>query len=167
MVTASTHSQLAWPTSWPTSRYVPVLLEQLATRTWLPADDPRQIMLAFELICTACLFTVKVSILLFYRRTFPVPSFQLAVKIVMAFEIVIPIVLCIVYLLQCRPLDYMWNRSLEGSCFNVKLYLQSTVIINVVSDFVVLFMPLPIIWGLRMSVGRKIAVSAMFALGTL
>lgn len=105
--------------------------------------------------------------LLFYRHTFPIRTFQLAVYGAMVLNVTMAVSVSLGYLSQCRPISYMWNKSIEGSCFDIRLYLRVTVILNLFTDFVVLLMPLPLVWRLQMTVGRKISISIMFLLGTM
>ncbi|KAI9754379.1 MAG: hypothetical protein M1815_005680 [Lichina confinis] len=126
-----------------------------------------QIILAFEVLLTICIFSIKFALLLFYRHTFPIRKFQLAVYGAMVLNVTMAVAISLGYLLQCRPISYMWDRSIKGSCFDIRLYLRITIILNLFTDFTVLLMPLPLVWRLQMTVGRKISISVMFLLGTM
>lgn len=66
---------------------------------------------------------------------------------------------------QCRPLSAAWTWSKEGQCFDlVTLFLASSPI-NVLSDLAILYMPLPIITGLRIERTAKIGLVLAFLCG--
>lgn len=52
-------------------------------------------------------------------------------------------------------------------CINGNTYFIVNQTFNVVMDFVILGLPLPIIWGLKRSWQDKVALSFVFALGGL
>lgn len=54
-----------------------------------------------------------------------------------------------------------------GHCLNVELLILVAAIINVVSDFTILILPMACIWGLQMGTKQKFGVSAVFAAGIL
>ena len=68
---------------------------------------------------------------------------------------------------QCHPRSKIWNMEEPGSCVDInKLYVASAVF-NLLSDVAMLSVPIFMIWGLQMSIRRKIGVSAIFATGGL
>uniref|UniRef100_A0A093XTU6 Heme A synthase n=1 Tax=Talaromyces marneffei PM1 TaxID=1077442 RepID=A0A093XTU6_TALMA len=109
--------------------------------------------------------TLKISIICFYRRVFSVPMFQ---KITMGLNCLIAAWGTGIFLacaLQCRPLNAFWDRSIDGHCFNLNTFIIVNQAFNVVMDFVILFLPIPMIWRLHMSTRDKIALNGVFALG--
>lgn len=82
--------------------------------------------------------------------------------------------MCIIFLLlglQCRPIHYYWTRySLTGThqgavCINLPAFYISTASITVVTDLLVLALPLWIFLGLKMKKKVKIMVLSLFFLG--
>ena len=68
---------------------------------------------------------------------------------------------------QCIPRSKIWNMEEPGTCVDInKLYVASAVF-NLLSDVAMLSVPIFMIWGLQMSIRRKIGVSAIFATGGL
>ncbi|KAK7757122.1 ATP-dependent RNA helicase [Diatrype stigma] len=65
----------------------------------------------------------------------------------------------------CSPIAYNWDRTIEGTCGNEGEAELAAATINMVLDVVIVAPPLPIIWGLKMRTGRKVAVSVTFGLG--
>ena len=72
---------------------------------------------------------------------------------------------------QCIPARALWEPELEASgqakCVNTTALFLSSGIIHILLDFTILVLPLQPIWKLRLSSGRKVALSGLFMLGTL
>lgn len=64
--------------------------------------------------------------------------------------------------LLCRPLAKTW---IPGMCGSTKDYVLANSIMNVSIDLLIIFLPMPLIWGLHMTTTRKIALTATFGLG--
>ncbi|KAL8646841.1 MAG: hypothetical protein Q9226_006690 [Calogaya cf. arnoldii] len=66
---------------------------------------------------------------------------------------------------QCTPREKIWNPSTAGTCINSLAGILSSAIVNSISDFILLILPLNMIWRLQMPVSKKWQVSAVFATG--
>jgi hypothetical protein len=69
--------------------------------------------------------------------------------------------------LQCRPVAKAWNHTIEGTCLNQARLYQAGAVINLVSDFVVIAIPLPTLWMLHMPPRQKMAVSLILSVGLM
>jgi hypothetical protein len=54
-----------------------------------------------------------------------------------------------------------------GTCIDIPKFFIGIAVPNIVTDFVLLAMPLPYIWGLHVKLPQKIAVMFVFVLGGL
>ncbi|RYP10038.1 hypothetical protein DL765_008237 [Monosporascus sp. GIB2] len=70
--------------------------------------------------------------------------------------------------LACIPRQMIWDKTMVGGhCINENnLYLAGTIV-NLVSDVTILILPQKIIWGLNLSLKRKIGLSFVFAIGLI
>ena len=69
---------------------------------------------------------------------------------------------------ECIPLDKAWNPKIKGGhCIDLQAASLAAGAVNVVSDFLILLLPMLAIWRLRMSPKQKIGISAVFATGFL
>lgn len=68
---------------------------------------------------------------------------------------------------QCSPIDKAWLASTPGSCVDTNLNLVITGSINVISDVLILLLPLWTIWHLELPVRAKLGVSVAFGAGIL
>ena len=68
---------------------------------------------------------------------------------------------------QCQPVHKAWVSSAPGKCVDTDLNLVITGSINVISDILILLLPLWTIWHLRMPIRAKVNVSIAFGAGIL
>ena len=68
---------------------------------------------------------------------------------------------------QCTPREKIWNPFVSGHCVDFDLYIILTAIYNLVSDMVILGLPIVWILRLQMSGTRRLGFLAVFAIGTL
>jgi hypothetical protein len=52
-----------------------------------------------------------------------------------------------------------------GKCFNIKVYANSSSIPNIATDLAVLVLPLRTVWGLKVSIGKRMGLLAIFMTG--
>lgn len=119
--------------------------------------------LSYFLLCP----TLKVSIVCFYRRVFPTPKFQ---SFTFGLNCLIGawgVGIFLACVFQCRPLRALWEPSLSGHCFDQKLFIIVNQVFNVMVDFVLLGLPVPMIWGLQRAWQDRLALNGVFALGGL
>ena len=69
---------------------------------------------------------------------------------------------------ECVPQAKIWNPEKgDGHCINVNVAYAATGAVNVVSDLLILLLPMLAIWRLQMAPKRKLGVSAVFATGLM
>ncbi|OJJ69526.1 hypothetical protein ASPBRDRAFT_57190 [Aspergillus brasiliensis CBS 101740] len=108
---------------------------------------------------------IKISFICFYRRLFTTKRFlhfTFCLNILIATWSLGIFLACA---LQCRPLRAYWDVNVKGSCFSATTFIIVNQAFNVVMDFVILAVPIPMIWRLHRSWQDKLALNAVFALG--
>lgn len=71
-------------------------------------------------------------------------------------------------LLECIPTAKIWEpERKDGRCININVAYTATGAINVVSDLLILLLPMLAIWRLQMAAKRKLGIAAVFATGLL
>ncbi|KAJ6011669.1 hypothetical protein N7451_003081 [Penicillium sp. IBT 35674x] len=69
---------------------------------------------------------------------------------------------------QCSPIAYTWDKAIVGgSCFDQEAFYRYVSPPNIVTDVLILVMPLPYVWKLHTQVGQKVALTGVFLLGSL
>ncbi|KAI1465637.1 uncharacterized protein F4812DRAFT_104979 [Daldinia caldariorum] len=69
--------------------------------------------------------------------------------------------------IACTPYEYSWNKLIDGSCERADTHYTNlaSCVFNVISDIVILLIPLRVIWGLNMPQKRKVGISVIFSIG--
>lgn len=111
---------------------------------------------------------IKLSLLSFYRRVFGMNYLNwLATFLVLGWIIGSTIAL----LVAPNPISYFWNETVDPSDgryrYDFYSYYIGNAATNVVCDFVVIAVPIPVIWRLKMRLTQKITVSMVLFLGCL
>ena len=124
-----------------------------------------------EVFFITTITTVKISILLFYRRIFATARFR---ALTTAFGLLCLLwwfIAFFVIVFQCYPVEDFWNYQLQlawqASCLAPGTVIFGIEITNLFIDIMILCLPLWMINSLQMSTHRKISVGSMFLLGGL
>ncbi len=97
---------------------------------------------------------------------FTFPRIRKAVYVVISLTIALIFAVILESFLLCRPFKFTWDKEIQGGvCGNAVYAYLAISIINLVIDFAVVLLPMPILWKLQMPVGKKVAISAMLGLG--
>ncbi|KAI1086164.1 hypothetical protein F5B19DRAFT_498610 [Rostrohypoxylon terebratum] len=108
----------------------------------------------------------KLSILALYTKIFCVKSFVLAAQACAVFVVLCAMILFIGAFTICTPVSYNWDKfSTVGSCGNVRLLWSITGGLNIFSDLVIIFLPMPHIWSLSLQLYKKIGLLVTFGIG--
>lgn len=117
----------------------------------------------------ACITFVKLSILLQYRRLFFAHSkafhFQINALIVLVSLWGAGIIFTAFGM--CSPMAKLWNPTLDGSCIPLIPFYYGLQIPNIVTDLLIIVLPIREILILELSPKLKIGASAMFLLGMI
>ena len=110
---------------------------------------------------------VKISTLLLFGRIFPIQKFHRILHAVGLFISVYSIISVIIMISQCRPLKGAWDPTFKLDCMPLSNFLIFMGSMNVLTDFLLLCLPLPQLWKLQMRRGTKMQVIGIFSIGSL
>ncbi|KAI0805537.1 hypothetical protein GGR55DRAFT_690563 [Xylaria sp. FL0064] len=133
-------------------------------------------------------FGVKMSMLCLYHRIYTTPTFRRFNYFAMALLVIylskynrrnqflfhsimrlltpdVTVAFIPLFLTNCIPLSQYWDPQPGGWCRDTIISDNATVASNLILDFIVLTLPLPILWRLRMSIRDKLTVTALFGFG--
>ena len=69
---------------------------------------------------------------------------------------------------QCHPVDAIWSVEMYANqCFNQYAWSIAHGTTNILTDIVILGLPLPLIWKLQIRRKRKVGLLGIFLLGSL
>ena len=126
-----------------------------------------QSMLASDILYFPAMGLVKISTLLLFGRIFPVQKFHLILRAVGLFISVYSTISVIIMIFQCRPLKGAWDPTIKPDCVPLSNFLIFMGSMNVLTDFLLLCLPLPQLWKLQMRRGTKMQVIGLFSIGSL
>lgn len=67
----------------------------------------------------------------------------------------------------CKPHNKIWDPVLPGKCVNTSFSSTLVASVNFTTDIILIILPQKVIWGLQMSIQRRIGVSLIFLVGVL
>lgn len=66
---------------------------------------------------------------------------------------------------ECIPITRAWDQSIPGHCIDVLMLVNVDGIFNAVTDFIIVIMPLWVVWNMNMKVTKKAYVVLAFTFG--
>ncbi|KAF7506482.1 hypothetical protein GJ744_011732 [Endocarpon pusillum] len=126
------------------------------------------VFLVMDFFYITGLTLVKLSVLMFYARVFrTVQAYRIALWIIGFTLVAWCIIMNFVVLFGCKPIQKSWDPSIPGHCLDGQKDFIGAAIPNVLTDLILLILPIPILWHLKLSVYRKIGLIGIFAAGYL
>ncbi|TIC97767.1 hypothetical protein CH35J_006577 [Colletotrichum higginsianum] len=121
-----------------------------------------------NLVYTVLQAAVKLSIVLFLGRIFPSQTFR---RIAQGIEVILLLhgtLFTIPFALQCTPVQSIWDRTItDRRCLNLQAVGYSSGGLAMAEDIAILLLPIPHVWQLKISLSRRLAVIALFSVGSL
>lgn len=107
----------------------------------------------------------KASIVLQYRRVFPLQSVQRACWAVLAIVMCYTIWTVLGSVFACVPVRAFWTKEAGAQCLNQSAMWYTNAAINILTDFVIILLPMPVIKSLKLARRQKLALYIIFAIG--
>jgi hypothetical protein len=127
-----------------------------------------QTILPLEALYGVVLGLIKTSIMLFYMRIFgSKKSFRIGVFVTMVIVWMWSASVILETFLLCRPLAYNWDTTIKGSCGQRNATYVVAGTLNLITDLMVMVLPLPLIYKLQLNVAKKVALVSVFCIGLL
>lgn len=121
--------------------------------------------IATVLYCPMALLT-KVALLSILIRIFsPYKSKIIFIYVFLGCLTVYYTIAEIVKIRMCDPVPAYWTMEEGASCLDQRAALIADSVISVVSDLIILILPLPLTWSLQMSRNKKLRVAGMLSAG--
>lgn len=105
---------------------------------------------------------VKLSITWNMKRIFSIRSFRFAAYFVMATSVAWMLQTMLVPIFLCTPISFNWDPTVTGSCGNSQIAYTSVSILDIVTDLLVLILPLKPLAKLHIQRPYKLALLAVF-----
>lgn len=109
----------------------------------------------------------KLSVLLMYYRIFKFGYFKNATWIIGGLVVAWGVAITFLTFFICYPVEKLWDASVPGRCMDKALVRLLNAISTILSDLVILVLPIPQVWKLQLRRSQKIALTIVFSLGSL
>lgn len=123
--------------------------------------------MVFECFYVATIAVTKASILLMYTRIFPTREIKIASIVLGGLSVAWAIAIILVSIFQCTPIARAWDNRIPGHCIDLKASFIGNAVPNVVTDILMLCLPVRVVWRLHASITHRLSVIAIFMLGSL
>lgn len=68
---------------------------------------------------------------------------------------------------QCMPVQSAWDFGINGTCIDRRAAYKANAILGVITDVMIILLPLPTIIALRISTRTKIGLLVLFLIGSM
>jgi hypothetical protein len=127
-----------------------------------------QILFAYLFVYIFELFLIKISILAFYRRIF---GRNWSIWICLFLTTGWTVGSMIALLVSSDPVAYFWTSTYDPKGghyrYNFYGYYIGNAAANVVIDVLILLIPIPVVWRLKLRVTQKVMITSVFFIGVL
>ncbi|CRL20045.1 unnamed protein product [Penicillium camemberti] len=125
-----------------------------------------KLLVIFECIYVTTIAVTKVSILLMYCRIFPTREIRISSIILGGISIAWGMAIILVSVFQCTPIARAWDTRIPGTCINLKASFIGNAVPNIITDILILSLPVRVVWGLHASITHRLSVIGIFLLGS-
>ncbi|KAL9122552.1 MAG: hypothetical protein Q9187_000895 [Circinaria calcarea] len=142
--------------------------------TYLEAQAPEKVtrwgkyLVAISTLYFGGINIPKLAILAFYRRLFSKKRIRLAIHLLAGCLIALTLSTVVTAFVACIPYAANWDPNIPGAvCINKEAFFIWGSIPNILSDIIMLILPMPVVWKLHTSTRLKIGLTITFAVGSL
>lgn len=137
----------------------PVLLNNMILPQWINDAD---------MVYLVTLLGYKMSILILYLRLFAVNrTFRYITWSMMFFVCGYLMANLWTQIFGCSPRSKYWEPGTPGHCINYTRAGLAYGSMNIISDLLILILPIPLVWQLKLSRREKVGISVIFMSGTM
>lgn len=109
----------------------------------------------------------KVATILLYLRIFITQKFHIVAYSVMGIIIAWSVGAVTSTIFQCVPVAGAWDKTVDATCINSDIFWVAYAVMDILTDLMVLALPLPPIMALQLSMRNKLMICAIFLMGGL
>ncbi|KAK8053051.1 hypothetical protein PG996_012352 [Apiospora saccharicola] len=125
-----------------------------------------KLLYATQLLYHANLLFIKLTLLFqYYRLVYLIDEYKIPYMAIMAISVLWALVSICLLAFSCAPIAAFWDKSIPNFTCNFSTGLVASVG-NIITDFVILILPIPVVLGLNMGTAQKVATLGIFAVGS-
>ena len=133
--------------------------------------DPLQIapyMIANPVLYVPAVTLPKLAILGTFLRIFWEKPYRIACYVLAAVLVGNGIATSFAAAFGCTPIAYLWDKTIPGGhCIDYIALFRWGMLANILTDLVMLVLPLPVVWKLNTSKKVKVALTTTFLTGSM
>ncbi|KAH7159466.1 hypothetical protein B0J13DRAFT_670219 [Dactylonectria estremocensis] len=157
---------LEWTMHWSLGQYMPDTISTEAREEIM--YNSRFIGFFNSLTYAFSIAASKLAILCLYWRIFKISIIRIPIQVLIALSVAWIILRTFMLLFRCIPIQYYWDKSITGSCkISDTQFFFGTVFTHFLMDIAILILPVLEVFRLRLRLGQKLAISALFVIGTI
>lgn len=126
------------------------------------STETYRMLWTFQIFFVLATGTIKLCTLTFYRRIFASNGFRHVLFGLSTVVVSFTLGVLMLTIFQCMPIHKFWDTDQPGHCINPLNNLLITGSINTVLDFIVVLLPVPLLWQLRTTVQQKCVLTCIF-----
>ncbi|KAK2017050.1 hypothetical protein LZ32DRAFT_577661 [Colletotrichum eremochloae] len=126
-----------------------------------------QIFYAMQIFYLIKQVSAKVSICAMYLRIFVTRWTRIFVIGLIVSLVAQHFLFFFMVLFQCTPIQYVWDKSIPGSCLNVTAIGYSGAALTITYDCILIVLPLPQLLKLNVGIRKKLVLILLLALGSV
>ncbi|MCJ1310742.1 hypothetical protein MMC25_004408 [Agyrium rufum] len=122
---------------------------------------------ASQILYFTTMTLVKISILFLYHTIFGFPSrvFRISTLLVGLFCMAWCIGGTLATAFQCNPASAFWNGDNNSKCLSGTTLFDAVLSLNILTDVVILALPLRMIWQLHLPMRQRLTILTIFSIG--
>ena len=125
-------------------------------------------LFALDYLYVVAVALPKLSILSFYLRIFVKRPYKIVTFTLIGVIATHCFVEIITSTFQCTPVAFEWNKNIPGGrCFDQVAFYSWVTLPNIITDVIMLILPLPLVWSLNLPQNRKVGLTVVFLTGSV
>lgn len=130
-------------------------------------SDFYKILLAIQILYFSSAVAIKTSLILLYYRIFGVVRwFRWLLAAAWSIVLLYYVVALFIAIFECTPVGFYWDKTIKGgTCINQNQFYRWNGVANLLIDFMILSLTMPMVWRLNLEIRQKISLSSIFLLG--
>lgn len=126
-----------------------------------------KMLIVYQIVYYNAMVLAKFSYLAFYLRIFVSNEFRILTWVCMGCAAAYWLGSVLQIFLICTPFARNWNPTLPGHCASQNVAFSTIGAFNLITDVMIMALPIRFIWKLQMSTATKMALFGIFSLGIL
>ncbi|KAI9844431.1 MAG: hypothetical protein M1838_002189 [Thelocarpon superellum] len=124
-------------------------------------------LLVSSIFYTIAICFLKLSMLLLYLQFSPAKWYRYVVRGMIFVIVGFAVASVVAMLASCTPLDKVWDLEVTwGHCTDRAKQSLASGSMNIITDVLLIILPLPVVWRLRLPLKQKLALVGVFMIGT-